>query len=163
MKKNRKEEMFLAITESKKIVQGEGEDVQVSFEKHKIFLYKEDYEKFMDGLEQTIAYIQERQEIPKRDYYEKGGENDTRIIFVHGNLSSCQAKTFNNLAGCMQAYIYYFEFVFIKLTKHIVYLPSMKKVISYTETQKGIFLRCQRNGNVFQSVMPCVTASALQT
>ncbi|KAA6342773.1 hypothetical protein EZS27_009503 [termite gut metagenome] len=76
VKKNRKEEMFLAITESKKIVQGEGEDVQVSFEKHKIFLYKEDFEKFMVGLEQAIAYIRERQEIPKRDYYEKEEEND---------------------------------------------------------------------------------------
>jgi hypothetical protein len=79
VKKNRKEEMFLAITESKKIVQGEGEDVQVSFEKHKIFLYKEDFEKFMVGLEQAIAYIQERQEIPQRDYYEKREENDAEV------------------------------------------------------------------------------------
>ena len=35
--------MFLAITESKKVVMGEGDDSQVSFEKHKIFLYKEDF------------------------------------------------------------------------------------------------------------------------
>ena len=58
LKKNRKEEMFLAITESKKIVSGEGDDAQVSFEKHKIFLYKEDFEKFMDGLHQAIQYIE---------------------------------------------------------------------------------------------------------
>ena len=58
VKKNRKEEMFLAITESKKIVSGEGDDAQVSFEKHKIFLYKEDFEKFMDGLHQAIQYIE---------------------------------------------------------------------------------------------------------
>ena len=58
VKKNRKEEMFLAITESKKIVSGEGDDAQVSFEKHKIFLYKEDFEKFMDGLQQAIQYIE---------------------------------------------------------------------------------------------------------
>ena len=58
VKKNRKEEMFLAITESKKIVSGEGEDAQVSFEKHKIFLYKEDFEKFMEGLQQTIQFIE---------------------------------------------------------------------------------------------------------
>ena len=50
VKKNRKDEMFLAITESKKIVSGEGDDSQVSFEKHKIFLYKEDFEKFMNSL-----------------------------------------------------------------------------------------------------------------
>ena len=58
VKKNRKEEMFLAITESKKIISGEGEDSQVSFEKHKIFLYKEDFGKFMDGLQQAIQYIE---------------------------------------------------------------------------------------------------------
>ena len=57
VKKNRKDEMFLAITESKKIVSGEGDDSQVSFEKHKIFLYKEDFEKFMTGLTQAIGFI----------------------------------------------------------------------------------------------------------
>ena len=55
VKKNRKDEMFLAITESKKIVTGEGDESQVSFEKHKIFLYKEDFEKFMNGLQQAIG------------------------------------------------------------------------------------------------------------
>ena len=40
VKKNRKDEMFLAITESKKIVMGEGDDSQVSFEKHKTFYTK---------------------------------------------------------------------------------------------------------------------------
>ena len=57
VKKNRKDEMFLAITESKKVVTGEGEDLQVSFEKHKIFLYKEDFDKFMDGMNDVISYI----------------------------------------------------------------------------------------------------------
>ena len=37
---------------------GEGEDSQVSFEKHKIFLYKEDFGKFIDGLRQAIQYIE---------------------------------------------------------------------------------------------------------
>ena len=45
VKMNRKDELFLAITESKKIITGEGEEAQVNFEKHKIFLYKEDLEK----------------------------------------------------------------------------------------------------------------------
>ena len=36
----------------------EGEDTQVSFEKHKIFLYKEDFDKFMDGLQQAIQFIE---------------------------------------------------------------------------------------------------------
>lgn len=61
VKKNRKDEMFLAITESKKVVLGEGDDSQVSFEKHKIFLYKEDFEKFMGGLQQAIQFIADEQ------------------------------------------------------------------------------------------------------
>lgn len=65
VKKNRKDEMFLAITESKKIVSGEGDDSQVSFEKHKIFLYKEDFEKFMTGLQQAIQFISDGQETPE--------------------------------------------------------------------------------------------------
>ena len=59
VKKNRKDELFLAITESKKIVSGTSEDPVVQFEKHKIFLYKEDFEKFMEGLNETISYIEE--------------------------------------------------------------------------------------------------------
>ena len=60
VKKSRRDEMFLAITESKKVIMGEGEDSQVSFEKHKIFLYKEDFEKFMNGLRQAISFIEEK-------------------------------------------------------------------------------------------------------
>ena len=56
VKRNRKGEMFLAITESKKVTTGEGDASQISFEKHKIFLYKEDFEKFMAGLNETIQY-----------------------------------------------------------------------------------------------------------
>lgn len=57
VKKNRKDDLFLAITESKKKVNGDGDDAQISFEKHKIFLYKEDFEKFSDGLAEVISFI----------------------------------------------------------------------------------------------------------
>ena len=66
VKKNRKDEMFLAITESNKIVNGEGEDAQVSFEKHKIFLYKEDFDKFMKGLNEAIGFIN-KEEMPSTE------------------------------------------------------------------------------------------------
>ena len=59
VRKTRKEEMYLSITESKKIVSGEGEEQQVSFEKHKIFLYREDFSNFIDGLTKTIKFIHE--------------------------------------------------------------------------------------------------------
>ena len=68
VKKNRKDEMFLAITESKKIVSGEGDDSQVSFEKHKIFLYKEDFEKFMNGLHEAVQFITDEQGPIERNF-----------------------------------------------------------------------------------------------
>ena len=61
VKKSRKDELFLAITESKKIVTGEGDDAQVSYEKHKIFLYKEDFDKFCNSLNEAVAFIKEHQ------------------------------------------------------------------------------------------------------
>ena len=60
VKKSRNEDMYIAITESKKIIQGESQQ-NVSFEKHKIFLYKEDFRKFLGSLADTIKYIEDRQ------------------------------------------------------------------------------------------------------
>jgi len=61
VKKSRNEDLFLAITESKKKVVGYDEDVQVSYEKHKIFLYKEDFDKFIEGLEDVVGFIKREQ------------------------------------------------------------------------------------------------------
>jgi hypothetical protein len=55
VKKNLKNDLFLAITESKKVQAKENQ--QSSFEKHKIFLYKEDFDKFLDGLNDVIGFI----------------------------------------------------------------------------------------------------------
>lgn len=77
VKKNRKDEMFLAITESKKVVSGEGDDSQVSFEKHKIFLYKEDFEKFMNGLHEAIGFIEQEQGPIESKHGNSNAENET--------------------------------------------------------------------------------------
>ncbi|MDR0972416.1 MAG: PUR family DNA/RNA-binding protein [Prevotellaceae bacterium] len=66
VKKNRKGEFYITVTESKKIIYGEGETVTTSFEKHKIFLYREDLDKFMDSLSESIAYVREHQPIEER-------------------------------------------------------------------------------------------------
>lgn len=54
VRKTRNGEMYLTITESKKIMQDEG---NFHFEKHKIFLYKEDFEKFTNGLREALDFI----------------------------------------------------------------------------------------------------------
>ena len=55
VKKARNEDLYLCITESKKKVAGEDEAPQ--FEKHKVFLYKEDFAHFTEGLEDVINFV----------------------------------------------------------------------------------------------------------
>ena len=45
-------DFYITITESKRV--GEEE-----YEKHKIFLYKEDFDKFADALMETVDYVQD--------------------------------------------------------------------------------------------------------
>jgi hypothetical protein len=66
VKRNKKNELFLSITESKRISQNDGNEGAFSFEKHKIFLYQEDFSKFISGLSQVIGYIHEHQPISER-------------------------------------------------------------------------------------------------
>ncbi len=61
VKENRKNEMYLSITESKKIVTGDISAPNYSFEKHKVFIYREDFDKIMEGLQEAIAFIEEKQ------------------------------------------------------------------------------------------------------
>ena len=63
MKQSRYGDYYLAITESKKTVMGVDPATQVvSFEKHKIFLYKEDFEKFLEGMHELIDLINTKNE-----------------------------------------------------------------------------------------------------
>lgn len=54
VKQSRNGDRYISITESKKIVEGSYENPRVSFEKHKLFLYKEDYDKFMTAFSRTL-------------------------------------------------------------------------------------------------------------
>ena len=59
IKQSRNGDRYIAITESKKINEGTIENPRIVFEKHMIFLYKEDNEKFMDALGLTLAKAKE--------------------------------------------------------------------------------------------------------
>lgn len=61
VKENRHGEMYLALTESKKVVSGSEDAPQVSFEKHKLFLYREDFQKFLTGLQEAVDFIEDKQ------------------------------------------------------------------------------------------------------
>ena len=56
VKETRSGEQYLTITESKK--RFDNEQGRFYFEKHKIFLYKEDFEKFISGLNGVTHFIE---------------------------------------------------------------------------------------------------------
>lgn len=59
-------DFYLTITESKRRTNPDG---SFTYDKHKIFLYKEDFEKFQEGLADAVEYIRQNcfnGEIPQR-------------------------------------------------------------------------------------------------
>jgi hypothetical protein len=54
VKTTKSQDYYLTITESKKRI---GDDGNPFFEKHKIFLYREDFQKFIDGLNEAVQHV----------------------------------------------------------------------------------------------------------
>lgn len=73
-------DFYLTITESKRRIERDG---RYSYDKHKIFLYKEDFEKFAEGLEEAVEYIKTKclkgEPISDRHFQheDEGQENDS--------------------------------------------------------------------------------------
>lgn len=66
VKATRNEELYLTITESKK--RFNQQTGKFFFEKHKVFLYREDFEKFHEGLQEAFeAIYQSQPEVPERN------------------------------------------------------------------------------------------------
>ncbi len=56
IKSTKGNDLYITLTESKKTFNDDGRD---NYQKHKIFLYKEDFEKFREGLDDVLAKIDE--------------------------------------------------------------------------------------------------------
>ena len=76
VKETKQGERYITITESKR--KFDNEDGTFSYEKHKIFLYKEDYSKFQNALEGVIRFVEtgqmpviEQDEVKSDDDFEK--------------------------------------------------------------------------------------------
>ncbi len=80
VKATRSNDYYVTITESKKRLE------DGVFIKHKIFLYKEDFEKFVEGLNGTIDYIKENQEVVEKRY-ELGEAGETVKATIDDDFS----------------------------------------------------------------------------
>jgi Protein of unknown function (DUF3276) len=68
VRRTRGEDFYLTLTESTKRMQG-------GYERHKIFLYKEDFNRFLQSLEETVQYIK-TELMPQYDYDEFARRQD---------------------------------------------------------------------------------------
>jgi len=69
VRSTRSNDYYLTITESKKRFNEDG------YDRHKIFLYKEDFNKFIDGLQETIDHIKSEL-LPEYDFDEFTRKDD---------------------------------------------------------------------------------------
>lgn len=88
VKATRSNQQYLTITESKR--RFNEEQGKFFYEKHKIFLYGEDFEKFTDGLKTAIAFIETGEDI---------GEIPTEVIDNKDEISSTIDVSFEDLGG----------------------------------------------------------------
>lgn len=76
VKSTRSNDYYLTITESRRRYKDDG----FFYEKHKIFLYKEDFNKFVMALQETVDHIKEEL-MPEYDFtqYENGTEKKSQV------------------------------------------------------------------------------------
>ena len=61
VRKTKGEDFYITLTESTKRFNGEG------YSRHKIFLYKEDFNRFLEGLQGTVSHVK-NELMPEYDY-----------------------------------------------------------------------------------------------
>lgn len=78
VKSTKANDYYLTITESKKRV---GDDGSPFFEKHKIFLYREDFHKFVDGLNEAIGHVSSMN-LPEPNHHYNDNNNSNTGSFT---------------------------------------------------------------------------------
>lgn len=74
VKKTRSGEHYLTITESKKQFSEEGHP---TYKKYKLHLYREDFHKFQESLNETVNFIIDKNEKIKQKTYQPANYSDT--------------------------------------------------------------------------------------
>jgi hypothetical protein len=78
IKATRSNDYYLTITESKRKYKDDG----FVYEKHKIFLYKEDFSKFLEALNETVDHVKEEL-LPDFDFDQFDEEKEE--VMANGN------------------------------------------------------------------------------
>lgn len=97
VKSTKSNDYYLTITESKKRI---GDDGNPFFEKHKIFLYREDFQKFIDGLNEAIHRVEELKPEPVQyNHNYNNNHNHTSDSSDHSSGNSYSDVNFEDLGS----------------------------------------------------------------
>lgn len=80
VKSTRSNDYYLTITESKKRFKEDG----FTYEKHKIFLYKEDFNKFLTALNNSVSHIKELMPGVDFDQFDRERDANHEEVTVEG-------------------------------------------------------------------------------
>ncbi len=83
VKATRSDEYYLTITESKR--RFNNEQGKFYYEKHKLFLYKEDFDKFANGLHDAIEFIQTGK-VPEEEAVETKPVEEAPVADPHTDI-----------------------------------------------------------------------------
>ena len=87
IKATRSNDYYLTITESKR----KYKEDSFTYEKHKIFLYKEDFGKFVDALNETVGHVKEEL-MPDLDFSQFDQEKHLLMVTLTWILSLAGTK-----------------------------------------------------------------------
>jgi len=91
VKATKRNDYYLTITESKKRFNRDG---RFFYEKHKIFLYKEDFEKFVEGLNEVVDFIKTANPIILTDREEVEEELHEEFVAVDVDFEDLESKDY---------------------------------------------------------------------
>lgn len=90
VKATRKSDYYLTVTESKKRLNKDGRQF---YEKHKIFLYREDFDKFLEGLNVAIDFIRNSNPPPPPADSSETEEHETSDAYTNVSFEDLEKQT----------------------------------------------------------------------
>lgn len=81
VKTTRTNDYYLTITESRRLPQGDG----FTYEKHKVYLYKEDFDKFVEALREAVDHVK-TELLPDVDFSQFAGRERDEFGDLTGEL-----------------------------------------------------------------------------
>ncbi len=85
VKQSKSNEMYITVTESKRHFSNE--QGKFEYEKHKIFLFKEDFVKFSEGLKETIRYVENESAKDNKTNIDQQQYNESERYRIHSEVN----------------------------------------------------------------------------